>query len=119
MEIDLRPVVRLVKQYRASREHARGPFPLEIWQKLSQMAQVYGTLEVAKHARVDPKTLASHVRKLQSEGPEFIECAATAGPTPSFAATVEVESLAGERLRIQANLTATELTQFFREFLAR
>lgn len=92
---------------------------MEIWQSLGQMAQVYGTLEVAKHARVDPKTLAAHVRKLQNEGPEFIECGAAGGPAPSFAATVEIESRTGERLRIQANLTATDLSQFFREFLAR
>ena len=119
IEIALRPVAQQVSSYRANREHPRAPFPIELWQKLTKLALVYGTSVVAKQAAVDQTTLASHVRKLQPEEPEFIECTET-GEAPGFAATVEVKTVSGERMRIQAsNLKTADLSQLLRDFLGR
>lgn len=119
LEMALRSVVQQIQSYRANREHPRAPFPAEIWQNLSQLAQVHGTSEVAKHARVDQTTLASHVSKLQAQGPEFVECVVSSEPA-TFAATIEFESRVGERMRIQApNLRSSDLSLLLREFLAK
>jgi len=119
IEIALRPVAQQVSSYRANREHPRAPFPIELWQKLTKLALVYGTSVVAKQAAVDHTTLAAHVRKLQPEEPEFVECVVT-GEAPGFAATVEVKTASGERMRIQAsNLKTGDLSQLLREFLGR
>lgn len=119
LEIALRPVAHKVSSHRASREHPRAPFPVEIWQDLAKLAQVHGTSLVAKHARVDTTTLASHVRKMEPVEPEFIECV-VAGGAVGLAATVEVETRAGEVMRIQApNLKLSDLSQLLKEFLGR
>lgn len=119
MEVALRPLVQQVKAHRASRQQSRAPFPVEIWRNLSEMAQVYGVSEVAKHARVDPTTLAAHVRKLPAREPEFVECVVAARESASCAVTIEVESHRGERMRIQANLNSPALSQLVMDFLAR
>lgn len=119
METALRPVVQQIRSYRANREHPRAPFPVEIWQSLSKLAVLYGTSEVAKQARVDPTTLASHVRKLQPAEPEFIEFMVAAEPAGS-AATVEVETRGGDIMRIQASsLKIADLSHLLKEFLGR
>jgi len=119
LEIALRPVAHQVSSYRANREHPRAPFPVEIWQNLSKLAQVYGTAAVAKQARVDATTLASHVRKLQTAEPDFIECMVGSGPV-GFAAKVEVETRGGDVMRIESSsFTVSDLSHLLKEFLVR
>lgn len=119
MQLALRPIVAAVKSHRANSGHSRAPFPIEVWQKLAQSALTYGTDEVAKYAKVDRRTLASHVSAMKSGQSDFVECFVTSDETGAVT-TVEVESKLGERMRIHCpHLTGSDLVALMKEFLDR